>query len=141
MKYDVLAVLADGPRHGYDIMLQIEERSGVRPSPGSIYPALQMLEDSDYIAGREVDGKRVYTITQKGSAYLEDYQNSPEGQRAQHEAGINLGLTLRGARTLGGLRDAIKQIHRSGDQELIEKALEILDKTRSELYKLLADAR
>jgi len=79
IKYEILGVLADGPRHGYEIMLTIEERRGVRPSPGSIYPALQMLEDEDFISGREVDGKRIYTIAQKGTDLLATHrENNPE---------------------------------------------------------------
>jgi DNA-binding PadR family transcriptional regulator len=139
IKYDVLAVLWDGPRHGYDIMLEIERRAGTRPSPGSIYPALQMLEDADYVRGREVDGKRIYTITDQGSEYLSAYRSSPEGQRADAPMGEGLSMMLRGMRTLHGLRDAVKQIARSGDPIMIESAVGILERTRGELYALLAE--
>src|SRR5581483_6546810 len=74
MKYEILSVLKDGPRHGYDIMLEIEQRrGGFRPSPGSIYPALQMLEDGDFVTGAEVEGKRVFTLTEKGRTLLADH--------------------------------------------------------------------
>src|SRR5471032_670932 len=79
VKYDILSILWDGPRHGYDIMLTIEEKLGFRPSPGSIYPALQMLEEGDFLTGQDVDGKRVYTITDKGSELLAKHrETTPE---------------------------------------------------------------
>ena len=56
----ILSLIEHRPRHGYEIMLAIEERRGFRPSPGSIYPALQMLDDGDFVSSREVDGKRIY---------------------------------------------------------------------------------
>ena len=59
MKFEILAVLTSGPRHGYDIMLEIEAKTGMRPSAGSIYPALQMLEDGDFVRGEERDGHGV----------------------------------------------------------------------------------
>ena len=63
--------MADGPRHGYEIMLAIEERrGGIRPSPGSIYPSLQLLEDEEFVTSSEAGGKRVYTLTDKGREHL-----------------------------------------------------------------------
>ncbi|HEV8298876.1 MAG TPA: PadR family transcriptional regulator, partial [Acidimicrobiales bacterium] len=76
----LLAVLAEGPGHGYEIIQRIEEKSGGswRPSPGSVYPTLQLLEDEGLVAGTERDGKRVYAITDEGRA---------EAQRRVEEAG------------------------------------------------------
>jgi len=141
VKYDVLAVLADGPRHGYEIMLAIEERRGFRPSPGSIYPALQMLDDGDFVSSREVDGKRIYSITEAGSALLQTYRESPRGAEDCSEPTAGAELMMRGMRTLHGLKDAVKQIARSGDTELIGRGVEILDRARRELYTLLAQEK
>ena len=140
VKYDVLAVLTEGPRHGYDIMAAIEERRGFRPSPGSIYPALQMLDDGDFVTSSEAGGKRVYTITAKGTEMLAEYQASPQGAEAAGESPEGVAAVMRGMRTLHGLRDAVKQIVRSGDLELIGKGVEILDRARREIYALLAEA-
>lgn len=138
VKYDVLAVLAEGPRHGYEIMLAIEQQRGFRPSPGSIYPALQMLDDGDFVSSREVDGKRVYTISDKGRELLQTYRDSPSGAGIDAEPTEGAGLMMRGMRTLHGLKDAVKQIARSGDVALIGQAVGILDRARRELYALLA---
>jgi DNA-binding PadR family transcriptional regulator len=141
VKYDVLAVLAEGPRHGYEIMLAIEERRGFRPSPGSIYPALQMLDDGDFVSSAEVDGKRVYTITGKGRELLQTRRDSPEGADDAAAPTEGAEMLMRGMRTLHGLKDAVKQIARSGDVELIGRGVEILDRARRELYTLLAQEK
>lgn len=141
VKYDVLEILAEGPRHGYEIMLAIEERRGFRPSPGSIYPALQMLDDGDFTNSTEVDGKRVYSITDKGRELLQTYRDSPRGSEAAEPPTATMETVMRGMRTLHGLRDAVKQIARSGDPDLIGRGVEILDRTRRELYALLAQEK
>ena len=141
VKYDVLEILADGPRHGYEIMLAIEERRGFRPSPSSIYPALQMLDDGDFTSSTEVDGKRVYAITDKGRELLQAYRDSPRGAEDAGERAAGAELVMRGMRTLHGLKDAVRQIARSGDTELIGRGVEILDRARRELYTLLAQEK
>src|SRR5262245_59324577 len=64
----LLAALSEGPGHGYDIMQALEEKSGGawRPSPGSVYPTLQLLEDEGLVRSFERDGKRIYEITDAG---------------------------------------------------------------------------
>jgi DNA-binding PadR family transcriptional regulator len=140
VKYDVLAILEEGPRHGYDIMTAIEAKRGYRPSPGSIYPALQMLDDGDFVTSRETDGKRIYAITDKGRDMLREYQASPQGARFEDAPAEAFAAVARGMRTLHGLRDAAKQIVRSGDVTLIGRGVEILERARRELYALLAEA-
>ncbi len=70
----VLALLAEQPMHGYEMITEIEERSGGywRPSAGSIYPTLQLLEDEGLIAGEESDGKRRFTLTDEGHKLAEE---------------------------------------------------------------------
>ena len=64
----ILLVLADRPMHGYEVMTELAERSGGvwRPSPGSVYPTLQQLEDEDLVRSEEVDQKRVFRLTDAG---------------------------------------------------------------------------
>src|SRR5580765_9075444 len=66
----LLAVLAEGPGHGYDVMQKLEDKTGGawRPSPGSVYPTLQLLEDEGLVRSTERDGKRVFEITEAGRA-------------------------------------------------------------------------
>jgi DNA-binding PadR family transcriptional regulator len=136
IKYEILTVLDSGPRHGYDIMLAIEERSGIRPSPGSIYPALQMLEDGDFVRSEERDGKRVYTITDKGRELL---QSRPQSEDEGDAGNANIyGIMSDAMRQIHGIKDAAKHIARSGDVELFRKAVKVLDRTRRDLYAILA---
>ena len=73
IKYHLLEVLKDGPRHGYEIISELEQRSGGhRPSPGSVYPTLQMLEEGGYLTSEQIEGKKVYTITDAGLKLLEE---------------------------------------------------------------------
>ena len=76
VKFLILSVLDEGPKHGYEIMRSIEQKSQGTyvPSAGTIYPTLQMLEDQAYIQGRETDGRKVYNLTETGRAYLAEHQ-------------------------------------------------------------------
>lgn len=77
VRYLVLAAIADTPRHGYEIMAVIEERSGgaYRPSPGVIYPTLQLLEELGHVRVSERDDKKVYAITAAGTRELEQHRD------------------------------------------------------------------
>src|SRR5215212_643106 len=70
----LLVLLAEEPRNGYQLMQEIEQRSdGVwRPSPGSVYPALQLLEDEGLVRV-EGEGRKAYTLTDEGRAYVESH--------------------------------------------------------------------
>src|SRR4029077_20476671 len=70
----VLAVLTEAPGHGYDVMQNLEDKSGGawRPSPGSVYSTLQLLEDEGLVRSTERDGKRVFEITDAGRAEAAD---------------------------------------------------------------------
>ena len=76
VKFAILDLLKEQPRHGYDIIREMEERSGgiYSPSPGVIYPTLQALEDQDFVKAAEDGGKKVYSITEAGLAYLQGHQ-------------------------------------------------------------------
>lgn len=76
IKFAILDLLKDRPRHGYDIILEMERRSGglYSPSPGAVYPTLQALEDQDLVTSNVEEGKKTYTITEAGLAYLEEHQ-------------------------------------------------------------------
>jgi DNA-binding PadR family transcriptional regulator len=80
VRYLVLDALEKQPRHGYEIMQAIEERSGqtYRPSPGVIYPTLQMLEELRHVRGTEDDGRRIYAITPEGQRDLAEHRPEVE---------------------------------------------------------------
>jgi DNA-binding PadR family transcriptional regulator len=137
LKYEILEALLEGPRHGYDIMLTIEQKRGLRPSPGSIYPALQMLEDGDYVRSSERDGKRTYEITDKGRELYN--QREPETEGAPWGNPAFYATVAEAMRQVHGIKDAAKQIAKSGNIELYKKAIEVLDRARRELFEILAD--
>ena len=130
----VLAVLDEQPGHGYEVIQSLEEKSGGawRPSPGSIYPTLQLLEDEGLVRSQERDGKRVYELTDAGRAEsakrLEDAGGPP------WQTG---GPDFRGL--IGGIAMAYKQVQMAGTSTQVEQATEILRDARRQLYRLLAD--
>lgn len=81
MKYALLSLLGERPMYGYEMIKALEEKSGgfYSPSPGSIYPTLQMLEERGFVTAEEVEGKKVYSITETGRAMLNEHQEQFAG--------------------------------------------------------------
>jgi DNA-binding PadR family transcriptional regulator len=134
----LLAVLRDGPGHGYDVIQRLEAKSGGawRPSPGSVYPTLAMLEDEGLVRSVERDGKRVFELTDDGAA---------EAERRIDEAGGEP-WAGRGDAKIGELREAfgqvllaMRQVAKAGSSTQVERAVAILHDTRKQLYQLLAE--
>jgi DNA-binding PadR family transcriptional regulator len=77
MKYVILRLLKDKPRHGYEVMKELEDqlRGCYSPSPGTVYPTLQWLEDSGLVSAKDVDGKKVYEITDAGRRFLDEHRD------------------------------------------------------------------
>ncbi|HLW83016.1 MAG TPA: PadR family transcriptional regulator [Candidatus Acidoferrales bacterium] len=141
MHLALLSLLSEGPRHGYQLMKDLEERSGgmYRASAGAIYPTLQQLEDEDLAKVSEQEGKRVYRITEAGKKEVEANKEAiariweraknlramagPEHlnvfKPAMHVAMAAISAATRG----GGEPDKIKKI-----REILEKAQQELDK-------------
>jgi DNA-binding PadR family transcriptional regulator len=80
-KYIILDLLKDKPSHGYEIIRALEERfqGFYTPSPGSVYPTLQLIEDMGYVTSTDRDGKKVYTITNEGRKHLVDEKEHIDG--------------------------------------------------------------
>jgi DNA-binding PadR family transcriptional regulator len=85
LKYIILDLIKDKPRHGYDIIRELEEQSyGLyKPSPGVIYPTLQMLEEMGYAQSTEQEGKKVYSITEEGLQFLVKRKDIADGVKSQ----------------------------------------------------------
>jgi DNA-binding PadR family transcriptional regulator len=135
-----LLLLAEEPRNGYQIMQEVEQRSeGVwRPSAGSVYPALQQLEDEGLIRSQESDGRKLVTITDAGRELLAKRADDAPApwQQMSGEAGddvVDLGRVMR------SLASAFVQVMRTGSADQIASAREILDEARRDLYRILAD--
>jgi DNA-binding PadR family transcriptional regulator len=80
MKYVILRLLREKPRHGYDIIKALEERFAgcYTPSPGTVYPTLELLADQGLVRAVEEDGRKVYHITVEGEAFLEQHKDTIE---------------------------------------------------------------
>jgi DNA-binding PadR family transcriptional regulator len=136
----ILALLREGPRNGYQIMSETEERSGGawRPSPGAVYPALSQLADEGLIAGEESGGRRTFSLTEAGRQYVEQNPEMARGaweSAAQHDAWQVPGLFAEAARLGAG----IMQVTRTGTAEQIQAAERLLRQARRAVYRILAD--
>lgn len=80
VRYLILDALAEQPRHGYDVIQAIEAKTSgaYRPSPGTVYPTLQMLEEMGHVSAEEKDGKRIFSITEAGRADLDENRDEVE---------------------------------------------------------------
>ncbi len=77
MKFVILRLLREKPRHGYEVMKALEEkfRGHYTPSAGTVYPTLQLLEDEGYVRAVDTDGKKVYHVTPEGEKYLDEHRD------------------------------------------------------------------
>src|SRR6478672_8243452 len=85
VKFVILRLLNEKPRHGYEVIRALEERFGglYTPSPGAVYPTLQLLEDLGYVTAQQQDGKRVYSITAEGRRFLAEREDVVEDIRSR----------------------------------------------------------
>lgn len=134
----VLALLAEQPRHGYELIGEIAERSGGfwRPSPGSIYPTLQTLADEGLVRSDEGSGKRLFELTDAGRAAAEKI-DSPPWEHFTEEADPNE-VALRDA--AGALMGAVKQVSHVATSDQKSRAADALDQARRTLYGILGEA-
>jgi hypothetical protein len=134
----VLALLAEKPLHGYQLIHEIEERSGGvwKPSPGSVYPTLQLLADEGLISAEESNGRKTYSLTEEGRAASVAATGRPapwdsQGVRDNHRAGA---LPKAGI----DLAQAAAQVGRTGTPEQVTEAVAVLGEARRKLYAILA---
>lgn len=136
----VLALLGERPMNGYQIIQELKERSGGywRPSPGSVYPALQQLEDEGLVRTTEVDGRKAYELTDEGRA---DLESRPEAYDAPWESVSGTidddvqELTALGAQ----LSWAAIQVTQAGTNAQLQQAKQVLADARRKLYRILAE--
>ncbi|MBB3661383.1 MULTISPECIES: PadR family transcriptional regulator [Prauserella salsuginis group] len=134
----ILTLLAEQPRHGYEIIGEISQRSGGfwKPSPGSIYPTLQLLADEGLVQGDEEGGKRLFQLTDDGRAAAEKI-GTPPWEHFTQDADPNE-LRLRAA--AGSLMVAIKQVSQVASSDQRARATDALDEARRTLYGILGEA-
>jgi DNA-binding PadR family transcriptional regulator len=134
----ILALLAEQPMHGYQIIREISERSqgAWEPSPGSVYPTLQQLEDEGLVEADRPEGRRTYNLTAEGRTQAEAREGAAPWELAAHgEEGAF--FALRGLTF--SLLGAVKQVAEVGDEAQLDRAQEILREARRQLYQLLAE--
>jgi DNA-binding PadR family transcriptional regulator len=133
----VLALLAERPMHGYQIIREIEERSGGswKPSAGSVYPTLQLLADEGFISAEESNGRKIYSLTEAGR---EDVAGAG-GPAPWESAGPASGHGFAALPKAGiELAQAAAQVGRTGSPEQVQEAVRVLDDARRRLYSILA---
>jgi DNA-binding PadR family transcriptional regulator len=135
-----LLLLAEEPRNGYQIMQEVQERSdGVwRPSPGSVYPALSQLEDEGLIRSEESDGRKLFAITDEGRALLAERDSDAPAPWEQMSGGVS-DEAFKARHQIKDVALAFVQVMRTGSDAQTAKAREVLDRTRRDLYRILAD--
>jgi DNA-binding PadR family transcriptional regulator len=135
----ILALLAEQPMHGYQIIQEITDRSaGVwTPSPGSVYPTLQALDDEGLVSVNTTEGKKVFSLTDAGRAANEarDATTDPWDDVGR-DVGEGL-LDLRDA--VGQVLGAVRQIAGGGTPAQVAEAKRVLGETRRTLYRILAE--
>jgi DNA-binding PadR family transcriptional regulator len=136
----ILVALADEPMHGYQIIQTIETRTrGTwKPSPGSIYPTLQLLADEGLVTAEQVGERKVYSLTEAGRETATEFASGPEPWEPRRSWGAdrNMALPKSGAQ----LAQAIAQVAHGGSPEQNERAVAVIDEARRKLYAILAEA-
>jgi DNA-binding PadR family transcriptional regulator len=136
VKAAILALLAERPMHGYEMIGELDTRTGGiwRPSPGSIYPTLQLLEDESLVTSEEQSGKRLFTVTDTGRE--EAAKNPQPWQSVTDDAGES---APHAREAVGQLVMALKQVMMAGSEAQQAKALDVIVEARRKLYGILAD--
>lgn len=140
LKYVILGLLEEQPMHGYEVMQRLEEESGgyYTASPGSVYPVLQMLEDLGHVEVEDREGKKVYSITESGRAFLEEHRERAD---RVYDRLSDIGEMFTGSEMRDVTKSFIhlaqisfeKAMRAAGDAASMEELKEILDRAAKDL--------
>jgi DNA-binding PadR family transcriptional regulator len=136
VRFAILSALQAQPMHGYQVIQELETRTQGRwrPSAGSVYPTLQLLEDEGLLTSEDVDGRRTYSLTDAGRQAAEEHPlAASDAFGAAASDGPDLGAQLR------SVAQASMQIQRIGTADMVTAADKILVDARRRLYRLLAE--
>ncbi|MFH8222256.1 PadR family transcriptional regulator [Streptomyces sp. NPDC018057] len=138
VRASILVLLKERSMHGYEMIQEIAERSGGawKPSPGSVYPTLQLLEDEGLIASESEGGKKLFSLTEEGRAAAEE---TPEAPWQEATRGIDWEALGEIRQAGAGLMEAFGQVWKTGSKEQRDKALAVINEARKKLYLILAD--
>ena len=143
LRFVVLALIAEQPRHGYELIKELEDRTGgaYRPSPGVVYPLLSMLEDEGFIRPAQADsGRKLFEITEEGRAALEANRAGVDavfGRMAEASQGSRM-AGARVGRAMANLGMALGQRMRRGDfsDAQIDRIVAMIDDTAAAVEKV-----
>ena len=146
-KFLILDLLRDKPRHGYEIIRELENKSHgfYSPSPGTVYPTLQYLEDMGYVTAREQDGKRVYTITDEGLKFLAEQAGTVDDIKDHirshwHEWGSEFGAQFREVmREYGEIGRVLGQRVRRMSSDKLPRIGAALKNALTEIEKIISE--
>ena len=135
----LLALLLERPMHGYEMIQELESRTGGiwRPSPGSVYPTLQLLEDEGLIEAETGGGRKRFTLTDAGREEATAAAENPPWAQFSNDT-MSQAQDFRDAAV--GIMDALRQVGFNGTPEQRQRALEVLNETKRKLYAILADS-
>ena len=144
LKYVILDLIKDKARHGYDIIreLEIQSHGFYKPSPGVIYPTLQMLEEMGYAKSAEQEGKRIYTITEEGLRFLSDQSNIADGVRSRMKRSWNFQNAGKMAAAMKECRDLeilIGRAFHNLDEDRAERIRSILSETYEKINAVIRE--
>ena len=144
LKYVILDLIKDKPRHGYEIIRELEELSHglYTPSPGAVYPTLQMLEEMGYATATERDGKKIYTITEQGRQFLVERKDSADEVRSQmkHKWSFkNIGKMAMMMKEYHALENLLGRGFRSQDADKMQRIREVLINARDAIEAILEE--
>jgi DNA-binding PadR family transcriptional regulator len=136
-----LLLLAENPAHGYQLIQEIAERSegAWTPSPGSIYPVLQQLEDEGLIEFERVNGRNTATLTDDGNAYVEEHRDELGTPWEDASRGTDGPIGREMGQSLKGFILAWRQVMHTGTPAQQAKANAAIDDARKVMYRILAD--
>ena len=144
LKYVILDLIKDKPCHGYEIIRILEERSHgfYAPSPGAVYPTLQLLEEMGYVEAEQHDGKKVYTITDEGRRFLDEREDFAEGIKRHVR-------DYWGSKNTSEFREVMAEIGRLGrligrgfrniDAEKIRRIREVLSRAYNDIEVIVGE--
>jgi DNA-binding PadR family transcriptional regulator len=150
LKYVILEQLKDKPAHGYELMRALEQRFGgfYAPSPGAVYPTLQMLEDMGYVTSLQQDGRKTYSITDAGRAFLNERQPQVDEvfRRFRERWGAEWGPQAH--RVMHDLRDDLRDLSRTfasearrrwPDSEQQRRIRDAIARAKTEIESILSE--
>jgi DNA-binding PadR family transcriptional regulator len=144
LKYVILDLLKEKPRYGYEIIRSLEEQSHgfYKPSPGVVYPTLQMLEEMGYAKSTERDGKKVYEITEEGRQFLserKDFADEVVSHMSHHWNFKNLAKMAMVMKDLHALESLLGRHFRQANPEQIKRIREVMAHAYSEIETILGE--